>query len=318
MTYTSAELATELSELDYPTTKRRLTDWVQKGLLPSPRARGRGQGRGKEYRWEEADILHRAIDVAELLDWHRRAADLFLPLWVLGYDVPLPKARSGLEGFVQRVEGAIEAAIPYRGERSDLVSDLLWNVEAQLEKQRNVIPLSLVTSFLHAFIDPGTRDWTLLLEDVQKELARRELDGTAWPNAAGATTATSFVRDQLSAARLRELVAHASDDDLARVQEDLRTVMHWARAVASVAMDIEDWVLLRILVSAGKWGALIDLALRQSGHGELVDRSIRQFTDTCHQLLTDPRLRVELHQIRTGHGAPAASAKEHNHVTDIT
>jgi len=309
MTYTPAELTVQLQVLGYSMTKRRLTDWVHKGLLPGPRPRGRGQGWGKFYRWQEPDILHRAIDVAELLRWHRRVADLFLPLWVLGYDVPLLEVRAGLQRLVDGLETGVETAVPRFGDRSDLVSDLLVTAEAQLHGQPDAPPLPLVAAFLHAFIDPATRDWALLLEDLGNAMALAEREHAAWSEAGSATAAAAFIRDQLSVPQLQQTVANATEGALAMVHRDLRTVTQSARAAANVGMDIEPGMLIRILVTIGSWGAVLDLALRRGGHDEMVDRSVSGFADACHRLLTDPRLRAEMQRMRAGQGAPD-TAKE--------
>lgn len=318
MAYTPDELVNELNDLGYPVTKRRLTDWTQKGLLPSPRPRGQGRGRGKVYRWQEPDILHRAIDVFELLEWHRRAQDLFLPLWVLGYDVPVTEVRAGLEKHIEGLVRGLDAAIPFRGDRTDLISDLLVTAETQITAQADDFPIPLAAAFLHAFVDPATKDWAILLDDLHDALPSRKDGLSAWPETGGAVNATAFVRDQLSVPRLREIVATATDADLTVVHRDLRTVMQWARAVASVGMDIEPWMLVRLLVFVGTWGAVLNLALRRGGHGAMVDRGVDAFVDGCHRMLTDPRLRAEMQRFRAGQMEGDASEQGHDDVAEVT
>lgn len=318
MTYTPDELVSELNELGYPVTKRRLTDWGQKGLLPPPHPRGRGQGRGKVYRWIEPDILHRAIDVFELLEWHRRAPDLFLPLWVLGYDVQHSKVRAGLEKHVDGLARGLDAAIPFRGDRTDLISDLLVTAETQIAAQADDFPIPLADALLNAFIDPATKDWVILLDDLHNALTSREDGLSGWLDAVGAAGAATFVRDQLSLPRLREIVATPTDADLTVVHHDLRTVMQWARAVASVGMAIEPWMLVRLLVILGTWGAILDLALRRGGHGAMVDRSIGTFVDGCHRMLTDPRLRAEMQRFRAGQMEGDTREQGHDDVAEVT
>lgn len=318
MRYTPEALTAEMQRLDYPVTKRRLTDWVHKGLLPSPRARGRGQGRGKEYRWVEPDILHRAVDVAELLEWHRRAVDLFLPLWVLGYDVPLTEVRAGLRRLVDGLDAGLDAAIPRFGDRSDLVSDLLVTADAQLANQPNSLPSELISAFVHAFIDPATRDWTLILEDLGNALTSAEREDAAWLETSNATGAATFIRDQVSVPRLQAAVGNATDGALTLVHRDLRTVTQSARAVASVGMEIEPGMLIRILVTIGCWGAVADLALRHGGHGEMVDRSVGGFTDACHRMFNDPILRAEMQRMRASQGVLTTSDMEDDDIADVT
>lgn len=310
MVYTPSELTAEMARLGYPVTRRRLTDWVQKGLLPAPRPRGLGQGRGKVYRWVEPDILHRALDVAELIRWHRRTSDLFLPLWVLGYDVPLPEASAGLRRFVDGLSAGVDAAIPIGGNRSDLVNDLLEVAKAHLEKQPHGIPLPLAAPFLHAFIDSNTRDWSFLLEDLQAVLTSDQAERTAWPEVERAMNAVAFIQDQLSVPRLEAVVLASTEGDLALVHRDLQAVLQSTRAVAHLGMDIEPQVLIRILVFLGTWGAVVDLALRHGGLGAEVGRVVAQAVNGCQRMLTDPRLRAELVQLRAKTATRSATADE--------
>lgn len=318
MAYTPDELIRELHDLGYPVTKRRLTDWSQKGLLPSPRPRGRGQGRGKEYRWEEPDMLHRAIDVFELLEWHRRAQDLFLPLWVLGYNVPVTEVRTGLEKHVNGLARGLDAAIPHRGDRSDLVSDLVSMAEEQQHEQPDVFPTSLLTAVLHGFIDPASKDWERILTDLRETFALSEAMAASWIGAAGAESVVALIRDLVSVPQLQAAVELATDDDLARVHRDLKGVAQAARVVANVGMDIESSMQIRILVGFGIRGAVVDLALRRGGYGAWVDQSIGAFVDGCHRLLTDPRLRAEMQRLRAEAAATTADGRGEDDDTEVT
>ncbi len=309
--YTPDELMVEMGRLGYRVTRRRLTDWVQKGLLPAPRPRGLGQGRGKVYRWVEPDVLHRALDVAELIRWHRRTSALFLPLWVLGYDVPLAEVQVGLRKVVDGLSAGVDAAIPIGGDRSDLVRDLLADAQAQLEMQPHRIPVPLAAPFLHAFLDSNPRDWSLLLEDLRAVLTSDQAEGPAWPEADRVTNAVAFIQDRLSVPRLETLVAASTEGDLAMVHRDLGAVMRSARAVAHLGMDIEPQLLIRILVFLGTRGAIVDLALRDGGLGSMVDQGVAQFVDGCHRMLTDPRLRTELQRLRAQSTADDASGEEY-------
>ncbi len=298
MTYTPDTLLTAMDRLGCPVTKRRLLDWTQKGLLPHPRPRGRGQGRGKVYQWVEPDILHRAVDVYELLAWHRRAADLFLPLWVLGYDVPLTDVQTALRRFVDGLDAGLDAAVPRGGDRSDLVGDLLAAAQDRMPQQSAALPMPVLQAFLHAVVAPGAKEWEWLLDELEAVLVANSGGQAGWPDARGTAALASFVRAQLSVPRLREVVATAGDAELVQVHRDLRQVVRAVRAVADVGLAIDPWLVTRVLVHLGTWGGIVDLALRRAGHGPMVEHGVDQAADTCRRLLTDPRLRWELQQLR--------------------
>jgi hypothetical protein len=309
MTYTPDTLSAAMDQLGCPVTKRRLIDWVQKGLLPHPRPRGRGQGRGKVYQWTEPDILHRAIDVYELLAWHRRAADLFLPLWVLGYDVPSVEVQAALRRFVDGLDAGLDAAVPRFGDRSDLVSDLLADAQEQLPQQAGALPLPVLEAFLQAVVAPDVKEWEWLLDELESALVAGG-EPVGWPDPQGAAALVSFVRAQLSVSRLREVVATASDAELVQIHYDLQRVVRVARAVADVGLAVDPWVVIRVLAHLGTWGAVVDLALRRAGHGPMVEHGVDQFGDACRRLLTDPRLRWELQQLRAQHSGASTGHAE--------
>lgn len=306
MTYTPGELAVTMTQLDRPATKRRLIDWVQKGLLPPPRAHGRGRGRGKVYRWEERDILHRACDVFDLLAWKRRAADLLLPLWVLGYDVPVADVRRGLRDAVGRLDASLTAAIPFGGDHSDLISDLVVLAEAQGERQRqsDILPPPLIEAVLQAVIDPATRDWGWLLDELHQALAPTNPAEPRWPEIKGTETFIAFARDHLSVAQLEAVVADATDAEFVVGHQDLRAVAQSIRAVAGIASDLEPWVVMEVLAALGPMVAVGDLALRQAGASPLIDRWVAAIVDGCRRVLSNPALQAELRQLRAESGGP--------------
>lgn len=296
------ELVTEMEHLGYPVTKRRLIDWAQKGLLPHPRPRGRGRGRGKTYQWSEPDILRRAVDIADLLAWHRRAPELHLSLWLLGHDVPLSRVREGLRRFADGLDAGVEAAVPVGGDRSDLVSDLVNAAEAQLRRQPHALPTPLVAAVLHAVLASGTKHWAWIGEDLESALSSGEAELPGWPDAGGTLAVVAALGEHLSVPRIREAVATASDAELVQVHADLRRVAQSARAIAAVALDVDEGVVVRLLVHLGLWGALIDLALRRAGRGAMIERLVERFVDTGRHILADPRMRAEIERLRAGGG----------------
>src|SRR5690242_15937877 len=94
MSTTMTELAERLADLGYSISKRRFTDWVQKGLLPPPRRHGLGKGKGVVFQWKEPGILSQAVAIYELLEEYTRVNKVFIPLWLMGYEVPIEIVRA--------------------------------------------------------------------------------------------------------------------------------------------------------------------------------------------------------------------------------
>lgn len=298
MTYTPEALTAEMQHLDYPVTKRRLIDWVQKGLLPHPQPQGRGRGRGKMYEWHEADILHRAIDVFELLESHRRAKDVVLPLWALGYAMPLDRVRPELQRWANGLALMIDQAIPVGGDRADLVSDLVDESEARFRDQPAGFPIPVVEALLHAIVNPTTAEWSWIVDDLRAAIMANERGLRDWPGEDRMVELVGAVREQFSADQLRTIIAEASDDELARVQDDLRQCVQSARAVASLHPELNDFAMPHLFASLSVMAGIIDLAGRHVGYGAATDRMVGNVVDGCRQVLTDPRLRAEVQRWR--------------------
>ncbi len=298
MRYTPEALTAEMQRLDYPVTKRRLIDWVQKDLLPHPMPRGRGRGPGKIYEWHEPDILHRAIDVFELLEWHRRAKDVVLPLWALGYAVPLDRVRPELQRRADTFAVLIEQAIPVGGDRVDLVSDLVYETKAQFRVNPNGFPTPVVEALLHAVVNPHAAQWPWIIEDLQTTVMTNAGGLMDWPGESRVIELVAGVREQFSVDQFLTAVADASDAELFRVQEDLRRSVQSARAVASFHPNLDQLALPHLVASLSVIAGIIDLAGRRAGHGGQIDRLVETFVEGCRQVLTDPRLRAEVQRLR--------------------
>lgn len=298
MTYTPEALTAEMQHLDYPVTKRRLIDWVQKGLLPHPTPHGRGRGPGKMYEWHEPDILHRAIDVFELLEWHRRAKDVILPLWALGYAMPVDRVRPELQRWADGLALMIDQAIPVGGDRADLVSDLVDGTEARFRDQPAGFLIPVVEALLHAIVNPTTAQWSWIVDDLRAAIMGNAQGLRDWPGEDRMVELVGVVREQFSADRLRTIIAEASDDELARVQDDLRQCVQSARAVASLHPDLDDLTLPHLIAALSVVVGIIDLAARHGGYRAAVDRIVENVVAGCRQVLTDPRLRAEVQRWR--------------------
>lgn len=99
---TQEDVLAELDERGYEISPHRLVDWRQKGLLPPLVKRGRGRGGGWVSGWEDPHIVHQVITVQELLWIRERTAWLYVPLWCMGFAVPLERVQAHLRGVVER------------------------------------------------------------------------------------------------------------------------------------------------------------------------------------------------------------------------
>src|SRR5215813_7386176 len=98
-TMTQEELVKDLHLLGYQEISEcRVARWRKRGVLPTFTNTGSGQGRGggreKAYWSNPEEVLKQAEAIIQLLKHFRRLDELYVPLWELGYSVPLNSLRS--------------------------------------------------------------------------------------------------------------------------------------------------------------------------------------------------------------------------------
>ena len=102
-------------------TKRRVSSWRTKRLLPAFDIQGRGGGRGRGRQlsyWSQGEkIIKQAIAVHEALSFHPRIEDAYLPLWLFGYEIDTETARKKL---LEEISAAREVLAEGEGSRESL------------------------------------------------------------------------------------------------------------------------------------------------------------------------------------------------------
>ena len=124
------DLQNDLAKNGRPVTRRRLTDWRSKHLLPRLHSRGRGTGKGKHYFWTEPDILERALFVHEAFAHGATTKAILLALLWAGFSVPAKLTRQIWIKRLTFLERDPRIAIK-RGEfADDHYWDLVWQWSA--------------------------------------------------------------------------------------------------------------------------------------------------------------------------------------------
>lgn len=91
---------------------RRLGDWREQGLLPSPRPRGAGRGRGVARDWGD-DALDAARQILRLQSMgERRASQHLAYLWLIGGPQQIDFARAAISAEFKRAAKRIRRRVP--------------------------------------------------------------------------------------------------------------------------------------------------------------------------------------------------------------
>src|ERR1043165_4824664 len=96
--FTQDEVVAGLHKRGYTNVNKRWVALLRTNELLPPfdvMGRGRGKSRGRESSaWSNGEaVMEQAVQVCDLFKIYKHLDDLHLPLWMLGYDVPLKRAR---------------------------------------------------------------------------------------------------------------------------------------------------------------------------------------------------------------------------------
>ena len=304
---TQAELVQTLHEHGCDDVNvRRIADWRRGNMLPPFDVLGSGCGRGtggrKPNGWiDHNSVLNQALWVYRLLKTHSSFVDLYVPLWLLGFPIPLNRIREGLAKPLETTATDVACRIDGRNSIEDVIDDAAyefsegvkranWNVLDMPEEVIAAILNILFNSTYNLIDEPfehavdSVGEWERkfqqkcleFLED-SKSVARAE----QLPNESGVFRHAQFVNDFLSIPHLRQVVSECADEDLIAIGKDIaiaREIMsEFNRLLAIVLRYVPPEMqptheeLVKMILSVGKITLYIDLSLRWSGHGKLID-----------------------------------------------
>src|SRR5205085_1848788 len=164
---TQDELLAELHKHGYDdVTERQIAEWRRKELLPpfDVIGGGRGRRRGRERSsWSDGKLVfNQTLWVRELLQIYGSVESVRLPLWVLGYPVPLRHVREVLGGPLNEIAAGIADAIENKDRASGEIEDLIEEAAYQnVEEMRRagaealMIPQHSLEAFLNVFMNQG-------------------------------------------------------------------------------------------------------------------------------------------------------------------
>jgi hypothetical protein len=299
MEYTQDELITELGRLDRAATKRKLTDWTARGLLPPLEHRGLGKGKGSVYYWRQPDILNQAVAVHDLIEYYRFAESLYVPLWVMGFEVPIEKVREKLMRDIDesmeelRVRGSVEPqALKYT----------LYDIALEQDKVSPDVAYLWLGALFNPEVEPNDLDIEYAIEGIGTIGASSEVKRTRdqkkrekqWMEAG-----LAFVREHFSVPRRRRVVSDAADEEFRQVQIDTQMLWRIVRDWFGLFTDSHEWQQqlkhqMRGCNELGLDVALLDLSLRHAGMGNRIDRLLRMADVYSRRVLTNRTVRETL------------------------
>ena len=247
-----------------------------------------------------------AIEVNRLIAELGRIRKIYMPLWVLGFEVPLHRIRSQLLADVERIAEAIAlgASDPeLAGDRSSWsVKNLAEYLPAQLDGFTDRELFQFVAAL--ADVDAGTEDDTLegiaavMTGYTRKIDAMADRDGgTRW-SATAVGKLLHLIRQNASISALRAGIKNASDDDLRALHADWRLSLNSVRSTLGISKArraVDAWdVLRRIVIGLGEFALLLGLAAMRRGHVVTIHSAAHAIADHAQRLVSDRTMRDAL------------------------
>jgi hypothetical protein len=241
-------------------TKRRVSNWRAKRLLPAFDIQGAGGGRGRGRRsscWSQGEkIIRQATAVHEALSFHPKVEDAYLPLWLFGYEINTETARKKLLQEIASVsevlaegEGSRESLEDYFFDKaSDLFAALLeWDRDAAQD-----FTFEHVEQFVQIIANPTYRP--------------DDPPAVEW----------QFVREHFLLPVLEQTVANLSRVELQQLRADYCLFIDGIRLLAGAFLAISSDFPQKYWVggNTGFFFVLFDLAFRRAGYGDFIDRHL--------------------------------------------
>jgi len=302
-TMTQQELVEDLRLLGYrKPSVTRIAGWRKRGLLPRFSSAGAGQGRGpgreKCYWSNPGDVLKQAEAILRLLEHFTRLEELYVPLWQLGYPVPLDKVRSALQQPLLQAMADLEVQETGRS-IEDVIDDAVWDIGLIMQGQFPLfdVPDDSMSAALNVLANTGynfndqpyeygvtrLKEWEHSFADQFQKLLG---DGVPInPEVVGDDNNifrdAPFINQYLSLPQLLAAVQTCTDEDLTRVQHDLqigREILQLGKQLFELlsAYLPASWRSLPndldVILNLGRIVIWVDLALRKQGFGYWLDQ----------------------------------------------
>jgi hypothetical protein len=253
---TQDELLTKLHRHGYDDiTERQIADWRRRELLPpfDITGGGRGRRRGRERSsWSNGKLIfNQTLWVRELLQIYGSVESVRLPLFVLGYPIPLRHMREILGGPLNEIAESIAESIENQARASGEIEDLIEEMAScNVEEMRRagaealLIPQHSLEAFLNVFVNQGydLADGAFELgveelkayEDAMQQRCADVLAAGGLGDVDLARQDSSlmsffdrapFIKQYFSLHQIKLAVDECTDDDLRAVQRDMRCLL---------------------------------------------------------------------------------------------
>lgn len=286
------EMLATLVDRGYEVSARRLTDWIQKGLLPRPQRHGLGRGKGRTLsEWPE-DCLSQAMVIADLFRMHYKARNVTIVLWLLGFPVSSNLVRDAIlerldiMSFMADIQKTVGGDAQSEDNWADGVSRLIARFSDMLPADK---PESPATDELlwQVLLNPRFRLTRDTVREVQGELQSLQADRIRQQDI---WSAVRFAQQRLHVADLYETASTASLEEWDQARRTWQEILNSGQQFSRrVGWSRREWrfISYQFIQVVGPWLLKALLTLRHQGEVPWVDETVRSLTVTLDGMAHD-------------------------------
>lgn len=302
---TQDELLTILKQSGRPNfTKHRLTRLSSQGLLPHPKRISQAGSNAPKYVWKP-EIVEQATFLYDLIERKIARYQLFLALWLVGYDVPFePILRQWIESIdtlLHNLTGGTQDS----DEALWRISKILVDIEPKWKfspRPDNVIRavgfdkwLTLMEFFFDVLAVPAYEPDEELSEQLQGTL--RKVNTIAQTNAdpQEMLSLIQSFREVFALPRYRETLTNATTEEWVQARDDYVSIcqlLHQLMALfprrnARLTAEMCDALFLH----GGSTLPPLLLAVRYAGYGDWIDKALTVVSELLDDILGNAGMR---------------------------
>ncbi len=290
-----------------------LAHWRKLDLLPQFSSGGQGQGRGagreKRYWSNPTEVIEQAVAIMELRNSYRRLEELYLPLWEMGFAIPLERVRPSLIEPLLTATRDLNVQVDGRSAIEDVIDQSVADLSPLMQRHMPFfdVPddslaavINVIANPQYAFWDQPYEDGVSKLKEWENSFAQRcqvllgegiVIDPKIVGDDNNIFANAPFINRYLSLPHLAAAAQNCTDEELMVVQRDLRigrqVLLVLKRTFELLSPYVPEACFssidMAVIFDFGKLVIWADLALRHSGFGPLVDQLLQRILDQLHQ-----------------------------------
>ena len=312
---TQEDLVEKLRQLGYDDASVTcLAHWRKMDLLPQFSSGGHGQGRGagreKKHWSNPTEVIERAVAIMDLRNSYRCLEELYLPLWEMGFAIPLERVRPSLLQPLLTAAQDFDVQENGRSAVEDVIDQSVADLSPLIERHIPFfdVPDDSLAAVINVMANPHYAFWDQPYEDGVSKLKEWEstfaqrcqkllgesivIDPKVMGDDNNIFANAPFINRYLSLPHLVAAAQDCTDEELMVVQRDLRIARQLLLVLKRTFELLSPFVPevfrfssidMTVIFGFGRLVIWADLALRRSGFGPLLDQLLPRILDQLHQ-----------------------------------